>query len=311
MELVRLTHEQYAAAFPATLTPYGSTAFNLLNADKAEDLSCAALRDTSGRYRLGVILGLRDGVWRSPFSAPFGEITSNGRQKLETLAEFADMLKQRYGRLQFVLPPAFYDPVMQPRAAGSLAAAGHTDYADFNYHYELSDFAEFNSHLDANARNKLNRALRCDFAFEACGLDAAYEVIAENRSEKGYPLRMTLDQLRDTAKLIAVDSFMLSLKGASAAAAIVYRLSGRVAQVIYWGHRQEYSGSHPMNLLSREVFGFYAAAGFDIVDVGPASSDGVPDMGLCAFKESLGCRLTFKPAINLQNSQESVNFAAL
>lgn len=299
MELTELTARQYADAFPSVLTPYGSVAFSMLNAPKADRVVFAAMHDTSGRHRLGIIMGRCDGVWHCPFSAPFGEISSNGRQKLETVANFVSMLREHYGTIKIVLPPAVYDPVMLPRVAGCLATAGQLDYNDFNYHYELAGFGEFAARLDANARNRLNRALRSAFSFESCRLDEAYEVIETNRREKGYPLRMTLGQLRDTSELISVDSFALRLAGKAVAAAIVYRLGRGIAQVIYWGHLGEYSDRHPMNLLAREVFGYYAAAGFDIVDVGPASSDGQPDMGLCAFKESLGCRLTFKPAFTL------------
>lgn len=301
MELTELTARQYADVFPSTLTPYGSVGFNMLNADKADALVFAAMHDTSGRYRLGAVLGRRGGVWLCPFSAPFGEISSNGRQKLETVAAFVALLREHYGAgsLRMVLPPSFYDPVMLPRVAGCLAAVGHLEHNDFNYHYELAGFGDFAARLDANARNHLNRALRSGFGFAPCVLDEAYTVIAANRREKGYPLRMTLDQLHATAELIPVDSFMLTLSGEPVASAVVYRLGHDVAQVIYWGHLGGFSDCHPMNLLAREVFGHYAAAGFGIVDVGPASSDGRPDMGLCAFKESIGCRLTFKPTFTL------------
>lgn len=302
MELTLLTAARYAEAFgPHTLTPYGSVAFNSLNASKADSLVYAAMCDSSGRYRLGIIAGLRDRRACCPFSAPFGEITANGRQKLETVATFVAMLRDHFGpgNLAITLPPAFYDELMLPRVAGCLAAAGRQDYADFNYHYRLDGFGDFAARLDANARNHLNRALRAGFEFAPCPLADAYAVIQANRREKGYPLRMTLDALQATAAIIPVDSFLLTLGGAPAAAAIVYRLNDRVAQVIYWGHLGVYSDRHPMNLLAREVFGHYAAAGLDIVDVGPASSDGLPDMGLCTFKESLGCHLTFKPRFTL------------
>ncbi len=297
MQLTELTPEQYADAFTRPATPYGSVPFNLLNADKADGLYFGAMHDASGRYRIGIIAGRRDGRYYCPFSAPFGELTANGRQKLETVAAFIDLLRQRFGsgNLSVTLAPPFYDDVMQPRVAGCLAAGGRLDYADFNYHYDLARFTEFTSRLDANARNHLNRALRAGFEFGACPLDKAYAVIAANRREKGYPLRMSLEALQETSRIIPVDSFLLILGSDPVAAAIVYRLGERIAQVIYWGHIGAYSAHHPMNLLAREVFAFYAAAGFSTVDVGPASSDGVPDMGLCAFKESIGCSLTFKP----------------
>ena len=299
MELTELTAAEYASAFSHTATPYATVDFNLLNASKADGLVFAALRDSSGKARLGAIFGQRGDKLFCPFSAPFGEFAyASSRQKLETVAEFVTLLQGRYGKgnIALTLPPPFYDTVMHPRVAGSLGVIGQASHVDFNYHYRLSASDDFASRLDANARNHLNRALRAGFVFGVCDLDEAYAVIESNRREKGYPLRMTKSQLEDTSAIITVDAFSLTLDAQAVAAAIVYRLNSKVAQVIYWGHLGDWSSSHPMNLLARELFAHYYLAGFEIVDIGPSSSDGVPDMGLCAFKESIGCDLTFKPS---------------
>lgn len=297
MELVEVSPEAYATAFPITSTPYGSVAFNQLNAGKVESLYFIGLKDGNDRFRAGMILGRKGKELHCPFSAPFGELSCNGRQKLETVSIFFKCLKERFDdfEIHLTLPPSIYCPGVQPKASAILANVGHQAYADLNYHYDLSDFTNFKSSLDSNARNHFNRSLRAGFVFGKCSLKEAYPIIAENRSERGYPLRMSLAQLSETSEIINIDSFRLTLEGENAAAAIVYRLSADIAQVIYWGHLEKYSNLRPMNLLAHEIFGFYASLGMKIVDIGPASSDGVPDMGLCTFKESIGCRLTFKP----------------
>lgn len=301
MELVELPPEAYAAAFPSPATPYGSVAFNLLNAAKADSLLFVGLKDGNDRFRAGMIFGRKGNELQCPFSAPFGELTCNGRQKLETVATFFHCLKERYGDcgIRLTLPPSFYSPATQPKASAIAANVGHQSYADLNYHYELGDFANFASTLDSNARNHFNRALHAGFKFEQCSLEDAYKVIKLNRAERGYPLRMSLAQLRETSEIIKIDSFRLTVDSSDAAAAIVYRLSDDIAQVIYWGHLGSFANLRPMNLLAYEVFKFYASLAMKIVDVGPASSDGTPDLGLCTFKESIGCRLSFKPSFSI------------
>lgn len=302
MDLIELTPTEFSKVFPTPLTPYGSVDFNMLNASKADSVVFLAMADTKRVFRLGMILGRRGKDLYCPLSAPFGELSFNKSQKIETVCEFFKLLKEKYPNtnISLTLAPPFYNPDMHTKTLGVLMAQhGSTASFDYNYHYPLKDFAEFEKDLDGNARNHLNRALRENFTFSKTSLAEAYDVIAENRREHGYPLRMTLQQLEDTSSIIEIDSFVLSLNRAPAAAAIVYRLSQPIAQVIYWGHLNAFSSLRPMNLLAREVFKYYHGNGFEIVDLGPSSSEGQIDLGLATFKESLGARLTFKPTVRL------------
>ncbi len=296
MKLIELTPTEYGEIFNRISMPYGTVDFSLLNAGKVDRVEFLGLQDDKGKIRLGAIFGIEGDKVLCPFSAPFGEISASGTQKIETVAKFIALIMEhcagRYLRLTF--PPDVYGNQTVLKAAAAPMLARYYAFADINYHYDLKNFTEFTSHLDANARNHYNQACRVGFDFECCGLERAYDVIVRNRREKGYPLRMTLGQLIETSKLIAVDSFVMSLDGKDVAAAIVYRLNDRIAQVIYWGHLGEFSRNRPMNLLAYDVFEYYAALNFNIVDIGPSSEQGVADIGLCSFKESLGCQISFK-----------------
>ena len=67
MELQQITIEELYSEFPQSVTPYGSEAFNRLNAAKADSLAAYILRDSKGKARLGVLAGERDGSMRLPF----------------------------------------------------------------------------------------------------------------------------------------------------------------------------------------------------------------------------------------------------
>ena len=76
-------------------------------------------------------------------------------------------------------------------------------------------------------------------------------MIRRNREERGFPLRMTLEQVWQTvSNVIRADFFMLEHEGEDVAAAQVFHVAEGVAQVVYWGDIREYSALRPMNFLT-------------------------------------------------------------
>lgn len=301
MELREITPQRLYEEFPQAVTPYAGCAFNMLNASKTGRLLAYAIFDSKGKARLGVLLGHRDAVWYLPFSAPFGEVLYRRPQTLETCIEFARALKSVLpGGVQLTLAPDFYDPLMLPRIKGALMTVADETYHDYNYSYPLARYSDFVAGLSSAARNHYNRAEKAGFTFTAnADPERVYEVIRLNRHRRGYPLAMSFDDLRTTAAVVHIDWHLLCRDNSNdVASAVVYRLNTRVAQVIYWGDTGDYINDRPMNLLARRVADYYRALGFETLDIGPSSSHGVPDTGLCTFKESLGCDLTFKPTFS-------------
>lgn len=282
-------------------TIYGSAAFARLNAAKTDLLDVWALADDKNRLQLGAIVGLRDGQALMPFSAPWGEISVNRSQHvtLDHATLFINSLVEQYrGQgLSITFSPTFYAPAILPQLQGVAINCAQQVVADFNYHFQLENIDRWTNMIPAQARNKLNQALRVGFNFTACELSRAYSVIAKNRAEQGYPLAMSLEALRATAETtgLQIDTFVLTTpQGEDAAAALVYRITPKIAEVIYWGDVEAHRHLRPMNLLCREVFAYYASEDYDIVDVGPASTDGHPNLGLCRFKENIGLQTTLK-----------------
>lgn len=302
--LVRLaTSRDFFRMFPQPLTVYDTEAFIRLNACKMQ-----AVRHFVGYDdevpRMGITLGYDGEQWRAPFSAPFSAPVHNGAPSPERaydfFSELTDTLQQPWS---LTLPPRFYSPDILTVYEIVLANMAQKGWQDYNYHYDLSKAADYEGALDRRARNKYRQALKAGFAFEAdAPLDRAYAVIEANRRGRGYPLAMSYEQVKAT---IAPDGpvkarcFLLTLGQADVAAALVYDAAPAVAQVIYWGDAPGYSELRPMNLLPKYVMEYYLAAGRRILDIGPSSSHGVPSIGLCRFKESLGCTLTPKPTFQL------------
>jgi lipid II:glycine glycyltransferase (peptidoglycan interpeptide bridge formation enzyme) len=122
----------------------------------------------------------------------------------------------------------------------------------------------------------------------------AYTVIKANRESKGYPLRMTLEDVLKTIKIIKADFFVLSYNNVDVAAAQIFHVANNIVQIIYWGDIPGYTEIRPMNYLSYKVFEYYYNNKIDIVDIGPSTENGIPNYGLCEFKENIGCYVTNK-----------------
>ncbi len=296
------TQGQYYEAFPKPRLPYASRAFIDANAAKAEAVRHFISYDEKGAPRLGIILGYRDGRWLAPFSAPFAEIAYNKPQSLERIYDFISELTDTLGgdELRITLPPAFYDPQMLSALHGVLANYASKVIWDYNYHLLTANADAYARSLAPAARNHYYQASRKPFRFEKTDdIDRAYAIIEANRRLRGYPLAMSLDQVRNTVKPgaggIDADFFVMSLDGADVAAAMVYRIDSRIAQVIYWGDDTAHSDARPMNILPEHLLRHYHQSGVEILDIGPSSSHGVPSPGLCRYKESIGCLLTLKP----------------
>lgn len=117
------TAKEYYSSFPESLTVFGSQAFVSLNAGRASALAFAIGYDDKDAPRLGIVLGMKDGEWHCPFSAPFGEIAYRKPQSLEHIYDFLVELVRRLAPapLNLTLPPEIYDRTMGAKIAGVVA----------------------------------------------------------------------------------------------------------------------------------------------------------------------------------------------
>ena len=113
-------------------------------------------------------------------------------------------------------------------------------------------------------------------------------------------MRMTFEQVWQTvSRVITADFFVLEHEGCDVAAAQIFHVADGIAQVVYWGDIRQYAKLRPMNYLAYSLFGYYADNGLRILDIGPSTEDGIPNYGLCEFKESIGCSVTMKYSFEL------------
>lgn len=309
MPIERLTSEEYASLFPRPSHVFDSVEFSELNRGKCDDVHYLAWSDADGKVRLGMILGERGDRLLSPFSAPFGGCEPVGNSRLEFYLSFTSELREYAGSLgktvRITLPPSIYgaDGNVEKLLCSALSAGFRVEYNDYNYHYPIKNrFPDFRKYASKSAIRNLLRALRMGFtfiplSFSADNLSRVYEVVRSNHEALGYPVKMSEQQILDTSRVIDMDLFILRLGDEDVASALVYSTTPTVRQLIYWGDRREYSFYCPMNALANNILEYYYNQGVETLDLGPASEDGIPAVGLCAFKEKLGCVLTPKMSI--------------
>lgn len=283
--------------FPSGHTVFDGASFNLLNCEKAERVS-AYVGFSGDKPLIGQIFGRRDGLWRAPFSAPYSVPSDNFPDTRQTLInDFYQNLRNHLDApLRLVWTPPFYGDGCPPEADEVIEEA--------NFHYDMADFPTYYEHLNRAARKNHNRALIIPFDF--CKTDdiaRAYRIIEINRRAMGYPLAMSLDDVKRTVTgVVNAHFFLLSLDGEDVAASMIYEVKEGIMEVVYWGDLPEAREHRTMNRLAWQIFGWVAANRPDIryIDIGPSSLMGVRNEGLCRFKSSLGCRETPRPILILR-----------
>ncbi len=292
--------EEYHRTFPSAHCIYGSAAYGEVT-PSPDTVRHFIGYDEKMRPRLGLAAAFDGNCWMAPWSAPFAEVAYDSPQSIERIYEFITELDNMLGATLRLTPaPSFYDPVMLTRLTGVFANYNRRVIYESDYYYRPGEFPGYDNQLLRNARKNLSQARRHPWTFtHTDDVARAYAIIQANRKSHSYNLALTLDRLTDTVSRVPADFFLLSLDTTDVAAAVVYRVAPGIAQVIYWGDAPGYTEMRPMNMLALKVFSHYHASGYRIVDVGPSSTGGVPNTGLCNFKESIGCSMALKPTFEI------------
>lgn len=297
---------EYRQLFPHPLHVFNSVDFAELNKDKCASVQYLCFSEN--KARIGLVMGDRDGLFQSPFSAPFGGFDANQPDRVEYYEEAVSLLKEHLkaaGKpLKMVLPPTAYGASTAKMFNALTRGGAGLIFSELNYAYELDRFMDYESYLDRSARKNFHNARQYPFQFLELqrtpeNITRAYAVIQENRQSKGYPLRMSLESVLQTAEIVAAEFFVMTLERADVAAAMVYPVTDGIHQVVYWGDAPGYTDCRAMNFFTYKVFEHYAKKGLKLLDIGPSSVEGVPNYGLCSFKENLGCTVSLRHVLQL------------
>lgn len=307
MRIEEISPEDYAARFPHPPHIFNSVEFTELNRHKVSGLHYLILQDT--RTRGAIILGRRDNMLLSPFSAPYGWLTMNRRAGAALVHEMhlslIDYARQQGMSLRLGLPPMWHDPSLLSCAVQSLSRIDDGSLSfDLNYHLPLYHNVGLVDLCSSAGRGAMRRALESPLSFGPLPLNAenigiCYDVAARNHQERGYPVRMSRDDMISTALSVRAQLFAVRDHTDYVASAIVYDVRPRTAQPVLWGHLSEYQHLHPMHRMALGMYDFYRGLGYETIDLGPATENGTPNGGLALFKESIGCQTSLKSSFTI------------
>lgn len=300
MNLHVLEGKEFSSIFDNYSHVYNTVRFTEINRSKADEIYYLAFKDT--KFRLGIIIGIKNKVALSPFSSPFGGFVSTSRElsigyfdlALDCLLDWFEF--NNIKKYEVTLPPFLYSESFISKQLNSLFRKGfEIKRTDLIHYLDLVSLkTNYLESLPSNSRRNLNIAKNSNLLFFECiefnDIRLAFEIIKLNRKEKGYPLRMNFEQITLTMKIVKSKIFAIKdSNGDLIASAFIFEPQPLIAQIIYWGALSLSNELKPMNLLAYNIFEFYKKSNFQIIDIGPSTENSMPNFGLCEFKESIGC----------------------
>lgn len=264
--------------------------FTHLNSYKVKRVLVAA------GHGLAQILGeTEDGCLNAPFSAPYAMPLRALGKHHDYRSFAAAVVDASQGHIELTPAPAFHTDADAWTDALDRLELRRID--NFNYHLTTADITSGQLNMSKMACRNLKRALSVGFELRMThDAPAVYDFLAEHHRALGYRMAMSRQAVCDTAAVVPVDFFEVMLGGERVAAAIYYRVAPDIVQLINWGDALAMRQHRTSSFLAHAIFAHYAADGHTrIIDLGPASTDGIRNESLITFKLGLGAIETVKP----------------
>lgn len=299
--LVEVSKEEYRKNFPNDASPFVSESFLDLVKSKQEKMIRLMKVDDSS---IGLIVGLKDSVLHSPFSAPFGGFHYNHEFIFYNLIkDFLSDLK-RYvecvglKEISITLPPDIYQVNMNAKLVNAFLQLGYTmKTPDINNWVNIKEFDGVwtKSVVAQNCRKAIKYGLKWSVVSELKDYEEAYDLIRKNRVEQKRNIYMTLEDILEVKTAFPVDFFLIREKdGNSVGAAIFYRGHERIVQGVFLGDDMEKRNLGIMNYMYMNIYQYYKDMGFEYIDLGTSSLEGEPNEGLIRFKEIHNCKTSLR-----------------
>ena len=239
--------------------------------------------------------------------ASFGGINSLKTLSTETITFFYNFifsyLKEKgFNELHISLPPfayAAFEAENQLQILSSLIELQTT--TDYNYHLAVYEEA-FRSKLHSSEKNKLNKSLKAGFnilELSPTNLKECYDLIVHNRTQKGYPVTMTFENLEKVILLPEFHLFGLYDNNTLIATTILIQIDTEIAYNFYMADSYDYRSYSPLVMLNEHIYNWCKQKQITVLDLGTASEKGILNKGLSKFKQHLGAIETKKIRLSI------------
>lgn len=295
--LIEVDKKTFRYYFPNDVHPFISEGFIELNRTKVEEV--IRLVVDSDNVSMGLVVGVKNGILLSPFSAPFGGFHfRNDAVYISEIDRFAESLKEYielkgFLGIDITLPPDLYNLSLNAKTVNSLLRNGfHIKTPDITNWTEPQKFN--GGYTKKNCREYYRQASRNGLRFALSNDEddkrLIYEIVYRNRVERGRPIYMTLQNIIDTSILWPVDFFKIyDNDSVIVASAIFYRISPKVAYAVFWGDSDKGRSLRAMDYLVLNLINHYKSQIYEYIDLGISTEEGLPNEGLLRFKETHEC----------------------
>jgi hypothetical protein len=269
---------------------------------KAQGKRLVTFSAGEGRRGVALTLGGAKGRWSCPVTGAFGGVVAESHPRAAAVFSVVDAAtswlrgEPETTSASIRLPPDCFGLPGSATLENALHRSGwRLDQADVNHHLVVGPPARFLAELSETKRKELRRLERSGATTGEAGLEASrtiYDIIAENRESTGYPMTLAWPQVEALTGAFPdrVRFFRVIRDGTILAGAICLRVTASYLYVFYWGERQEFRKESPVTLLANGLVTYARARGVSVLDIGVSTEHSAPNVGLIAFKESLGCR---------------------
>lgn len=168
---------------------------------------------------------------------------------------------------------------------------------EFKIMYEdVAQVLDVNSNemkLNTHKKRRLRNAVAAGFAFQklpVTHLDACYSLIVKARENKGYPVTMTLQELKDIFALFPEEYLLFGVfdKDKLIAASVCIEVNDKIMYCFYIGDDLEYRSYSPVTLLIHGIHRHCWQNGYKLLDLGISTDKGILNKGLYTFKKTFG-----------------------
>ena len=308
--LIDISEKDYKEYFPLSPNPFISEDFINLTKHKVDKI--VRLIDSNKKdVAVGLVAGIKDNKLYAPFSAPYGGFHYRYEEIFyDKVYDYVFKLKkyvsdQKMDSLKIVLSPNIYNPTMNAKLVNAFIRLGYSMNAPgIVSSIDLRSFE--GKWIKYRVEENCNKAIRNGLSFKKVldekSIEEAYSIILSNREDQGRDIYMSLDDLFQVNNVIPVDFFIVrNQAGEGVGSGVFYRGHEKIVQGIFLGDLLSSRKLGTMDFLFQNLYNHYKKMGYDMIDLGKSSTDGVPNIGLVRFKEIHNCISSLRYTFSLSN----------
>jgi hypothetical protein len=157
--------------------------------------------------------------------------------------------------------------------------------------------------LNVHKKRRVRKAAALGFHFIEIAEDnltEAYTLFVESREQKGYPVSMTLEDLRAMFKRFRNEYLLFGVfdKQKMIAASVCIKINKKILYCFYIGDHLPYRSESPVTSLVAGIYEYCRTHNFELLDLGMSTDRGELNTGLYNFKRTFGSidspKLTFE-----------------